>query len=289
VGYHRAIRRFLMAAGLTSCFGAAVSSPLAAQGAGPLAPPKTQDTVRLSTTPDPEKPPVPADELIRQFAAKQDEGAQVREGYIYRKTVQLAEITQDGKVSGQAEVTTEYVAGDDGTLRPKTTRKPDSGLQVVDLEPDALQMLSSIPSFPFTTEQLPKYEITYERAEAVDDLMTYVFVVKPKALDREHAYFSGLIWVDNHDLAIVKSYGKWMTETGDMKPPMLPFTFYETYCQPVMNKYWMPAYSRSDAIVKGQNVSIPVRLIIRWDNYQPNPGKSAAAPVPPAPPANSPH
>ena len=111
----------------------------------------------LLSNPAAEKPPVPADEIIRQFSAHQDEAAQAREGYIYRKTIQLQETGSDGKPSGQLEVTTEFTAAEDGTWRPKTVRKPDSGLHFVDLEPDALQMLSAIPQFPLTTSQLAKY------------------------------------------------------------------------------------------------------------------------------------
>ena len=108
--------------------------------------------------------------------------------------------------------------------------------------------------------------------------MTYVFQVSPKQLDRQHAYFSGLIWVDDRDLAIVKSYGKWVSETGDMKPADLPFTMFETYSQPVSNKYWMPAYARSDGFaVQIKEGGVPVRLIIRWDDYKPV-AKPAAAP-----------
>jgi hypothetical protein len=126
--------------------------------------------------------------------------------------------------------------------------------------------------------------------EPVDELMTYVFRVTPNLLDRAHAYFSGLIWVDNHDLAIVKSYGKWVMETGDVNPGGLPFTMFETYSQPVMNKYWMPAYSRSDGFAKGNNYEIPVRLTIRWDNYKVA-GKAvpALAAAPAAAPANPSH
>ena len=241
--------------------------------------------MRLPNNPTPEKPPIPAEEILRKLAANQDEAANARERYVYRKIVQLAEIGDDGKPTGQAEVTTEFVAQDDGNWRPKTTRKPDAGLQVVSLEPDALSILSSIPSFPFTTAQLSKYEMSYQAMETVDELMTYVFRVTPKLLDRQHAYFSGLIWVDNHDLAIVRTYGKWVTETGDVKPGRLPFTIFETYCQPVMNKYWMPAYSRADGFVKGNSFNVPVRLTIRWENYQP---AVKAVPAPASAPAAAP-
>ncbi len=117
--------------------------------------------------------------------------------------------------------------------------------------------------------------------------MAYVFRVRPVQVDREHPYFDGLVWVDNHDLAIVKSYGKWMTETGPLNPPMLPFTMYETYRQPVANKYWMPAYSSSDGTVPTKTGDITVRLIIRWDNYAPTTADKAGTPAPVTPSAPS--
>ncbi len=264
---------------------AIVSAPpmLAQSGNGPLAPPKRPEIVRIPNNPAPEKPPVPADEIIRRVSANQDEAAQARDAYVANKAVRLQENGSDGKPTGQVEETVEYAPADDGTLRPKASRKPeDSGLHYVDLEPDVVQALSSIPQFPFTAAQISKYVITYQTSEMVDDLTTYVFQVTPKQVEREHAYFSGLIWVDDHDLAIVKTYGKWVSELGDMKPPNLPFTMYETYFQPVANKYWMPAYARSDADVKVKDGSIPVRLIIRWDNYKPVPKQ-------PAPPASAAH
>ena len=265
----RKMRPFLFVTTALVCLGGPGSRPLAAQtSTGPLAPPKQPDIVRLPTKPAPDKPPIPVDEIIRRFTANEDETAQAREGYIYRRTVRLEEIGADGKPSGHAEITTEFTATDNGNWRPRTVRKPDSSLRTVDLEPDAIQMLSAIPLFPLTTSQLPRYEITYQTAEPVDELMTYVFQVTPKQLDRERAYFSGLIWVDDHDLAIVKTYGKWVSEIGDMKPSNLPFTLYETYRQPVSNRYWMPAYSRSDGLVKGKDSSVAVRLIVRWDDYK---------------------
>ena len=37
--------------------------------------------------------------------------------------------------------------------------------------------------------------------------------MKPRAVERAHAYFSGVVWVDVQDLVIVKTMGKWVTET----------------------------------------------------------------------------
>lgn len=281
--------RGLLLIGAAACTGAFLSAPAAAQApGGPIEPSKPPKIVRIPTHPAPDKPPMPAAEIIRRFAAHEDEYARAREGYIYRKRVRLEEVGANGKPSGEDEVTYEYVRGNDGRWRPKMTRAHESTLKVADLEPGALDMLSRIPSFPMVTAEISKYTLTYQTSEPVDELTTYVFRVTPKRLDRTHAYFSGLIWVDDHDLAIVKSYGKWVSETGDMSTPGLPFTMFETYRQPVSNLYWMPAYCRSDGVIQGKDGSVPVRLFILWDRYKPataSANNAAATPAPAPPPA----
>ena len=147
----------------------------------------------------------------------------------------------------------------------------------MNLERDDLEALSHIPLFPLVSEQVPKYDIVYAGRQPVDELMTFVFRVAPKQLDKGHAYFSGLIWVDDHDLAIVKSYGKWVSESGDVTfVGRCPSHIFETYRQPVANKYWMPAYSRSESEVMPKKGSVvPVRLTVRWDQFTPVAGNQS--------------
>lgn len=244
--------------------------PLAAQEpAGPQTNAKSPDVVRIPTQPGPstDKSPIPPDEIIRRFSANEDELARVFERYGYRKTVRLEEVGEDGKVSGQSEISASTLASDD--RRPAGEQQ--STLRYLDLERDNIEALSKIPVFPLVTSNLPKYNISYQGKQAVDELSTYVFEIKPKQLERAHAYFDGLVWVDDHDLTIVKSYGKWVTETGDFQPSKLPFAIFETYRLPVADKYWLPAYSRSDGSYDNRGSSVPVRLIIRWDQYAPLP------------------
>jgi hypothetical protein len=165
--------------------------------------------------------------------------------------------------------------------RRKAAGEPQSTLRFLNLERDDIQALSKIPAFPLVSTNLPKYEITYQGKQPVDELSAYVFQVKPRQLERARAYFDGLVWVDDHDLAIVKTYGKWVTETGDAKISQLPFTLFETYRQPVANKFWLPAYSRSDGSYDNRGLTVPVRLIIRWEQYAPLPADKQPAQTPP--------
>src|SRR5579862_7458866 len=279
-------RRTKWLAALALSLWGATGVPVAAQQ-GPLAPPKMPEVVRIPTNPAPEKAPIPPEEIIRRFSAQEDEYARAVGNYTYRRTVRLQELGPDGKPSGQSEVVTEIVVGDDGSRRQRAVSRSDSTLHVIELEPDALEALGRIATFPFGESQVSEYNFVYQAAEPVDDLTTYVFRVTPKRLDRTHAYFSGLIWVDDHDLAVVRSFGKWVTELGDYSLPDLPFNTYDMERQPVSNKYWMPAYLRSDATVSQKDGSVPVRLVILWDHYAPLSGKPSPAPAAAQPLGNS--
>ncbi len=244
--------------------------PLAAQGpTGPQTPQKQPEIIRIPTRPaaPTDQPPVAVDEIIRRFSAQEDELARLMPTYGYRKTVRLEEIGSDGKISGQAEISASSGVTSDGARQPRPSGEPQSTLKFVNLERDDIEALAKIPAFPLVSSNLSKYEITYQGKQPVDELSTYVFQVKPRQLERAKAYFNGLVWVDDHDLAIVKTYGKWVTETGDARASQLPFTIFETYRQVVANKYWLPAYSRSDGTFDNRGSAVPVRLIIRWEQY----------------------
>jgi hypothetical protein len=75
--------------------------------------------------------------------------------------------------------------------------------------------------------------------------------------------------VDTKYLEVVKTYGKWVNELGDMKFAQMPFTTFETYRENVGGKYWFPSYERSDETVHFKEGDFPVRLVIKWTDFKP--------------------
>ena len=265
-----------------------ISVPAAAQApAGPTNLPAPPEVVRLPNRPAPEKAPLPPEQIIARFGQYEDALSLALGSFTYRRMVRLEEFGPDGKPSGRAESVTQMTVEAAGSRRPRPGPRTESTLRFTELEPDVLETISRIPVFPFATAQLSKYDFTYQTAEPVDDLMTYVFKVTPRQVSRTAAYFSGVIWVDNRDFAVVKTYGKWVTETGEVTLGELPFTFFETYRQWVAGKYWMPAYARSDGYLGSGDARVPIRLSIRWEDYKPIPG-AAPAPLPAAAPPAAP-
>jgi len=263
----------LLLAGL-SCLHAQEVGP-----AGPMRPTTPAALPAPMPVNKPEPPPVPPEEIIRRFAAKEDEMLRAIAGYGFQKSVRLEEIGPDNKVAGQIEIVTQQFVGPDGRRYEKALRRTASTLQHLQVERGDSDLIASTPLFPLSTSQLPKYEITFQGKQPLDELNTYIFAVKPRALDRAHAYFSGVVWVDEQDMVIVKTIGKWVMETGDVTSPMLPFAVFETYRQQVGKNFWFPSYSRSDETIPVDKITQPIRVIIRWTDYTP-----AGAP-PPAPPS----
>jgi hypothetical protein len=263
---------------------------------GPMDPPPEHHATLIGTTPDPGEPPnLPIDEVIKKLSQKEDTYFLARAGYTYRKTIRIQELGPDGHPTGEYTLVTQAGHDPDGTAVDKVVERPKSTLEHIQLESEDLENLNRIPAFPLTTGQLSKYNLKYIGKDQIDEISCYIFEVKPRVVERAHAYFKGVVWIDDKYLEVVKSYGSWVNDLGDVKSsPQVPFTMFETYREFVDDKYWFPTYSRSDETLHlkgGQDV--PLRLVIKWTDFKPMAAGAQANPpvnagMTPAPPPAEP-
>ena len=269
--------------------GTALRAQDAAQG--PIAPPPPEHHVtRIGNEAEPEAPPsLPEAEIIRRFSQKEDAYLLARTHYTYRKTIRIQEFGPDGQPSGEFVVVTQPARDVDGKLFEKVVEKPHSTLQHLYLRTEDLEGLQRTPAYPLTTTQLAKYDLKYLGKELVDEIDCYIFQTKPKVVERTKAYFEGVVWVDAKYLEVVKTYGKWVTDQGDMRAVAdLPFALFETYRENVDGKFWFPNYSRSDDTLNLKGLEIPVRVVIKWTDFKPTTSApqhppAQTQPVPPKP------
>ena len=257
---------------------------------GPLAPPPDHDVKRIVGVPQPEAPPsLPPAQIIKAFSEKEQLYVSTRSLYSYRKTIRIQELGPDGRPTGEYLATYDAARAADGKFYEKAIAAPESSLEYLQIEPDDVQLLTRLPAFPTTAALLPKYNVQYLNTEKVDEVDCYIFQVSPKTLDRQHPLFDGVIWVDQKYLEVVKTYGRWITDLGEMHPPTLPFTMFETYRENVDGKYWFPNYARAEGVYKMKNRDVPLRATIKWTNFKPFPpievpATPPGAPSPPEPP-----
>ena len=285
---------------IAGAFGVGVMGLRAQEGPqGPMEAPAEHHVSRIGTEPEPPAPPsLPVEEIIRRFSQKEDEYLKSRPNYGFRKSVRIQEFGPDGGLVGEFLRVTQYQKLADGRVAVMPIEKPQSTLQGVYLAPEDLDVLDRIPAYPLTSGQLAKYELKFIGRELVDEVDCYIFQVKPRVVERAKAYFEGVVWVDAQYLEVVKTYGKWVTDQGDMRGvAQLPFSLFETYRENVDGKYWFPNYLRSDDTLHTKEGDIPVRLVIKWTDFKPAgavqsapraaPSPSSGAPAAPSP-ASSP-
>ena len=261
-------------------------SPLYGQDApqGPIAPPPEHHVTRIGNVSEPEAPPsLPEADIIKRFSAKEDEYILSRGRYMYRKTIRIQEFGADGQPAGEFVLVTQPGRDADGKLFEKAVERPSSTLQHFFLRSEDLEGLQRIPAFPLTSGQLAKYDLKYLGKERVDEIDCYIFQAKPRMVERVKAYFDGIVWVDAKYLEVVKTYGRWITDQGDVHAITdLPFSLFETYRENVDGKYWFPNYSRSDGTLNLKGLEIPVRVVIKWTDFKfaPSAPQAPASPTP---------
>jgi hypothetical protein len=86
-------------------------------------------------------------------------------------------------------------------------------------------------------------------------------------MEEGRRYFSGMIWVDDRDLQIVKTYGRGvglLKKNSDNQFPK-----FETYREQIDGKYWFPIYTRADDVLHFQSgLSQRIRMTVRYQDYK---------------------
>ena len=239
--------------------------------------------------------PMPVEEIIHRFAAKEEEFRQARDNYTYTQTVRVQAFEMNGDPGGEYRRTSDIIFAPDGKRFEHITNAPASTLRLVSLSHEDIEDLANIQPFVLTTEDLPKYSLDYAGREQVDEIGTYVFQVRPRRIERGQRYFEGTIWVDDQDLQIVKSYGKAVPDIRHGDNENL-FPRFETYRENIDGKYWFPTYTRADDVLHFRTGDVRVRMTVRYTNYKqfktsarilnPQPVKPDATRPPDQPPQN---
>jgi hypothetical protein len=206
------------------------------------------------------------DEIISKFAAKEAAFARARENYTYRQTVRVQEIDESGAPRGRHEMVSDIIFSPEGKRMERVVKAPVSTLRNIQLTPEDEQDLRNVQPFVLTTSEIPKYFIRYLGKETLDEIPCYAFAVKPKKLEPGQRYFQGIVWVDDRDLQIVKSYGRGVGLIKKGYDNLFPK--FETYREQIDGKYWFPTYTKADDTLYFQSGPQRIRMTVRYEDYK---------------------
>ncbi|MEO8097328.1 MAG: hypothetical protein ABI811_06460 [Acidobacteriota bacterium] len=203
------------------------------------------------------------DEIIKTFAANEASFAKARESYTYRQTARIQELDRAGNTTGRWETVSDIVFETTGRRTEHVVRAPIPTLNAINLTPEDMQDLKNVQPFVLTTENLPDYIIRYLGKEKLDEIECHAFAVKPKTLVKGERYFSGIVWVDDRDLQVVKTYGRGV---GIAKGQAFPK--FETFRQQIDGKYWFPTYTIAEDTLHFEDSNQRIRQVVKYEDYK---------------------
>ncbi|MEI9814736.1 MAG: hypothetical protein WDO18_19790 [Acidobacteriota bacterium] len=114
-----------------------------------------------------------------------------------------------------------------------------------------------------TSASIDKYYVRYLGKEKLDSLNCYAFAVKPKKLEKDERYFSGIVWVDDEDIQVVRTYGRGV---GIAKNQAFPK--FETTRQRIDGKYWFPVYTIAEDTLHFRDSDQRIRQVVKYEDYK---------------------
>jgi hypothetical protein len=219
-------------------------------------------------------PSTPADQIIKQFAARESEFQEALNHYTYRRVARVQTVDDDtSKVDGEWYEVDDVIFTDDGRRTEKTVFAPESTLERVQMSPSDLQDIQHGYSFVLTTDAISQYDVNYVGKQKVDEVNCYVFDVSPKQILKNKRYFLGRIWVDRDDLQIVVTNGRMVpddTKKGseDLHPPFM------TRRAQIDGHYWFPVYTKGEGILHFSgghgymSEDVHIRDVIKYTDYK---------------------
>lgn len=250
-----------------------------------------QSAVAQQTTADAKGPtmagsanltPAQIDEIVRKFTSKETEFRKALNEYAFKRDALVQELGMGGQVIGEYHRVSDFTFADNGTRFEKINYFPMPSLQGATLTNEDLDDLGGVNPFALEGSKAALYNFKYVGKERIDELDLYVFDVAPKVMpspkSKERVY-TGRIWVDDHDLQIVKAKGKAGPETKQNKFPII-----ETYREQIDGKYWFPTYVYADDdLIFDNGTDFRVRMRVKYTDYRVGRGKVTITEVGEAP------
>lgn len=255
---------------LLLCIAPGAVAPVYAQVAGPIAPPPKFELKRIPAKPNPGAPPIPAEQIIQRFTQNEDLNQKAYDADTFDQSIKVEELVTNG---GAYEFNGQQYVKSDGEHYEKMLSTPTSNLHYTEFSLSDVKYLAGMPLFFLTSKDAAQYTLSYEGKEKLDQIDAFIFSVHPKQL-LSTPLFDGVVWIDDQDFSVVKSYGKFVTNAGDAGAGF-PFQMFEVYRENLVGHLWFPTYIRSDSEVKTPQGAVPIRLVLRSSNFKLNQPRGA--------------
>jgi hypothetical protein len=217
-----------------------------------------------SDTPLPDPSPAQIQHIIQAVAANETLFKEARANYLYHQINRVETLDASGNVDGSWEQDWDISFNGNGQRVESVTYAPPGDLKDLIITQQDINAFRNIHVFVFTTDELPEYNIRYLGHVHKDYLTCYVFSVRPNDIKKNHQYFDGTVWVDDHNLQIVYAEGRNVPQLKQRFPR------FATWRQQIDGKYWFPVFTKADDTLYFDNGGPPIHVIeiVKYTDYK---------------------
>ena len=210
---------------------------------------------------------ITVEEIVKRFSTKEKEFKEARDQYTYRQDVKV--MTLDGDTpDGAYQQVFDVTFDDKGRKTKNVVFAPQPTLQRIQMTEEDFDDIENRLPFVLTSDEIGEYDILYVGQQKQDELNTYVFDIAPKQILGKKRYFSGRIWVDDHDFQIVETYGNIVPDIKKKKNNENLFPKFTTWREQIDGQYWFPTYTRAEDTLHFSMQDVKIREIVKYTNYR---------------------
>lgn len=205
--------------------------------------------------------------IIQSFAAKEKEFKQARDQYAYTQEVTVRASCR-GAQPGVYHLIVEATLDGKGN-RVEKVKTADSTLQCISITKEDLAGFRNQSLILLTTDEIPNYQIKFVGQQQQDNLHFYVFDVSPVGIQVGKPQFEGRIWVDSRDFVLVMSHGMIIIKREKKgKGQENPLPAVTTLREQIDGRYWFPAYSRANDVLRFSSGDVQIDEVVKLTNYK---------------------
>jgi TonB family protein len=238
--------------------------------------------------------------IVKTFTAKEAQFRRALNAYVFTRDALVQSLGMGGQITGEYHRVSYFTFDEQGNRYEKIILFPMASFTSVTQED--IDDLGGVNPFALEPSKVDQYNFKYVGKERIDELDLYVFDVSPKVMPdpkkTKQRLFLGRVWVDDHDIQIVKTRGKGVPETKINKFPNV-----ETYRELIDGHYWFPTYSYADEeLIFDNGEPLHIRMKVRYSDFvmghskltiteadgTPSPDQPGAKPSPAPPPTATP-
>jgi len=115
-------------------------------------------------------PPIPVDDIIRQFSEKEKQFKIARASYTYQQEVKVQELDGNDRVGGEYNMVSDITFDSNGRRAEHVVYAPAVTLVRISMSPQDMQDLREIQPFVLTSDDIQKYNLKYGGKEKIDEI-----------------------------------------------------------------------------------------------------------------------